>query len=537
MKQQNSALTFLILTVLTLSLFSGFGSSSELSINPMPNEDIQFKKSHVLFPNQVAENLSRPILEKVTFQNGSNVEVLRERNDTLGLGAVFRSHLNVNYTITYLVVNGTSDTLPLLHANLPDINATLDFNNKTGPKLKYVTSFNQSQFVLPYDPENPLINATIARYEITINMTVDYAIFYAEVNGISEDRDFVRNAFSTGVVFRTSSAETFYIQNENVTVVLEGKNFINTTYGVEYRTSSSDTFKTLNFTKITIVNSTLGTFNATLSLGDFTPGTTVEFRSIAYVNDTARNVTILLRQLDYSKVDVGDGTPELTTDLLVSHEFPIRNQTVYTNNGTIQLNVSASVPKGNITSLNITLIDTMSSSVSTNIVLANRTLFNTTLEMNTIYNISIIVETDKNLRANTTYRIITDDVAPTIASFSKDTEELNIARLNKTITFYFNFTDSHSGAEIASLSLGDNTTVEVTGLSSFTYTYKEFDSYEITLVVWDKAGNSVNSTILLTLVEPELPQQFALIDPVVTTIVLVLFVAVIAYLSYWYGRN
>lgn len=538
---RNMTITAFILSMLILS----FGSvliSGQVYGTDDSNYELLKAESLSAEPErqflQTTENLSRPILEKVTFKNGTSVNVLRERNDSLGLGAIIEGHVYENYTLTYLVVNGTSSTKPLLHTNAPGMNSTLDFNNKTAPEMSYVDSENRTEFILPYDIENPLANVTVARYEITMNITADYIIFYAEVLGISEDRDQIRNLISVDLNPATVSLDDFYIQNENVTIVLNGSGYnTNATFGIQWRKTTTSVFTTINFTGV-VVNQSAGTFTANISLGDFEPGTTIVWRTVFYNFDNARNFTVFVSHVDFLSVEIGDGTPDLTFNLDIPHEFPIVNNTIYSNDPQLFINASATVPKGNITQLSVTIKDLTTNVTTPFVAKANSTIVNTTLEMNKDFNISITAFTDKDLNETVIYTIVTDNVAPSINSFEKDTEDLNIFRFNKTVTFSFGFNDDHAGIMLATLDLGNGISVEVTDLTYFTYTYAEFDDYEVKLIVWDKAGNMETSSILFTLAEPDFPTTSALIDPTWGLFMGIVLATLIAYFGYsWFKRR
>ncbi|RMG20789.1 MAG: hypothetical protein D6732_27910 [Methanobacteriota archaeon] len=534
-------ITAFILSLLILSFGSPVFSSEIQKMERSNHEMVNFRNTldqPTLGTLQIGENLSRPILESVSFSNGSAVNFLRERNDSLGLGAIIEGNLYENYTITYLVVNGTQSTKPLLHTNAPGMNSSLDFNNKAVPQMDYVTSENRTEFVLPYDPENPLANVTVARYKIVMNVTADYIIFYAEVSGISEDRDQIRNLISVDLSVETKSKDEFYIQNENVTILLDGTGYnSNATFGVQWREATKSVYKTVNFTSV-VVNQTSGEYSANVSLGRFEPGTTIIWRTIVYNFDNIRNTTILINLIDTQSVEIGDGTPKLSLDFEIPHEFPIFNQTVYTNEPNMFINASATVPKGNITHLEVEILDLTTNQTTNFINLANTTTVNTTLEMNKDFNVSISAFTDKNLNDTIIYTVITDNVKPSINSFAKDTEDLNVIRFNRTVTFFFNFTDDHAGVELATLDLGNGVAVDVTGLSEFTYVYPDFDDYEVKLIIWDKAGNMESSSILFTLAEPDLPQEGALFDPFWGSFMALVIGLLVIYLAYtWFKRR
>ncbi len=538
---RNMTLTAFILSLLILSFGSPVFSAGMQKVDTSNHELFNYRNKldqPTVGTFQVGENVSRPILESVSYANGTAVNFLRERNDSLGLGAIVEGDIFKNYTITYLVVNGTQNTKPLFHTNAPGMNSTLDFNNKTVPEMEYVGSENRTEFVLPYDPDNALANVTLARYQITMNITADYIVFYAEVLGISEDRDQVRNLISVDLSASTRSQDEFYIQNENVTILLEGSGYNqNATFAIQWRESTKSSFKTINFTDV-VVNQSSGAFTANISLGSFDPGTTIIWRTAIYNFDNFRNSSVLITLIDSRSVEIGDGTPKLSLDFEIPHEFPIVNRTVYTNNPELFINATAEVPKGNITSIEVVVLDLETNQKTEFTASDNSTIVNTTLEMNKDFNVSITAFTDKDLNDTIVYKVVTDNVNPSINRFSKDTEDLNILRFNKTITFFFNFTDDHSGVELATLELGNGVSVEVTGLSEFTYTYSEFDDYEVKLIIWDKAGNMDSQSILFTLVEPDLPQERALFDPIWGTFMAIVLGALVIYLGYtWFKRR
>ncbi|MCH8906623.1 MAG: hypothetical protein IH840_06000 [Candidatus Heimdallarchaeota archaeon] len=94
--------------------------------------------AHQLTPSQFDPDtdLSRPIFDHIT---GADVEIIRERNDTLGFGAIIRAEVNQNITIFYTLVNGNNETDLRLYADVPNQNLTTSragFTNQSLAEFK-----------------------------------------------------------------------------------------------------------------------------------------------------------------------------------------------------------------------------------------------------------------------------------------------------------------------------------------------------------------------------------------------------------------
>ncbi len=121
-------LSILLLLVTTSSLVSNLQA-----YNISQSDDSQ---RLIVYPNSELSQTDayRPLL--VSVEN--NGEMVRERNDTLGLGAVYRAEdLYSNVTITYIVVNGNNETKIRLYSYVPgnysldrsaDLNQSLAFS-------------------------------------------------------------------------------------------------------------------------------------------------------------------------------------------------------------------------------------------------------------------------------------------------------------------------------------------------------------------------------------------------------------------------
>jgi len=526
--------------------------SSHLHLNPNTNIGI----------NQVNVNDSYyPIFMGITSPSSS--QVIRERNNTLGEGGIVQVQELANVTFRYAIaLQNTSsfvDTVDLrLFADLPIVNSA-NFNNtasntelslsdssKTVP-LTY-TGTNTTGFINYTRPNDGqvLSNATLYYYETTVvNMSVSYLPFYVKdisVGGLGEhDNGGAYNLLTTGAYFNTKSQDDFYIQNEkvNVTGNLFFADQATQALGFQYQVNGG-TVKNQNFTlSYTGVNGT-----ANITLNSYDPGTIISWTGVFYTsNDTLVNMSRIISNVDVKTVDVGDGTPHLSIKVLTNDATGyVDNHTVYSTNFSITFQVQATVPKGAIDNLYLLasatdttpkVFDKVNGSFS--IGTTNQTVDYSTFTSSTDggqFNTTIATTTNKGLSLNETYTIVIDKVNPTISSFAVDGGQ-SVKTSDGSVSFNFNFADDNSGVKMAILSFGDGQSMDVNGLTTVSHRYLDFKSntYEISLTVIDKAGNTVVQTGTLNLSATPLSR-----DRAPSFAVLIFFVVLILLLtSIWWG--
>ncbi len=486
----------LVLTSFQLATITGTSIQS-INLNP--------KGSEFATPLQI-QQFSRPIVESVKFTNGTSVPVLRSRNDSLNLGGIYKAQVGQNYSFTYLVINGSSTTLPLFHSDALGINSSLNFANKSVPKFRYLNTVNVPTYKLPYDPFTTLKNVTYSRYEYNFTLKSSFSQFFVEVNGLADTgvHD-VRNLISDNVTFGTKPSTNFYIQTENVTFVLNGFNKSTGVFGFAYKTTQTPLTKFANFSSVATFPGNL--FNSTYNLGKFKPGVNITWTSTLYIFDPHRNTTYFINNIDYHMVEVVDGKPKVNLTVKLSDNtavFTKINNTYYSNKTKFTLNYTSVLAKGNLSEYTMT-IKNLSDNSSTVSVIKSGNSSQLTFKENNRYNLTFVALSDKGVNTTIHLQFVIDNVKPTL-NLSNSATSLNIQSESRNITFYFNFNDNLSGIKYAILDLGNNVSVEVTGLSSFTYTYAKYNSYTVTLYVVDNAGNMASTTTLFTFVSPTVPQ-------------------------------
>lgn len=492
---------YLLVTIILSTLIAGAHAQVVSTVDNSP------VLPHSIGLEQLTGNISRPILKSVTFTYNStltdvNAVTLRERNDSLGFGGIYQNFAYANFTIKYDVINGTSASKILFHTDVPSLNSSLSFTNKTASKMNYEGTNNVTNFYIPYLDE--YMNVSVSTYSITFNASASYITFFAEVDELSETADNApMNLLSAGESFSTASRDEFYIQNEDVKIDINGINFTaGDVFGINYRIYSDAAYLSKNFT-MTISGTD---FNSTINIGDFTPGITVEWISVAFVFDTVRNASYKLISIDSNSVDVGDGTPTLLfsiikQDVNSSDILNVRDTSVYTQAKQVTLNLTSSVIKGNITRMDIHINSTQINDTSfTYINGSNYAYYQFNATIDGIWNITTFAYTDKSLEINSSLLLIIDNVKPT-AALTSPANLITIKTVDKHIKFAFNFADDLARVETAVLDLGNDRSYEVTNMSEFAFTYLEYGTYVIKLVVTDFAGNVAYSVITITIAQ------------------------------------
>ncbi len=493
-------------------------AESYISQNATIQDEIQS-----ISPDQFGEeiNYSRPILDKVTYQiNDSTPEVdllkLVERNETTGTGAIFQAIVYTNITVYYKVLNGTENTAVYLHTNEPTLDSNFDVNNNSVAQLTYVSSVDVTDYELPYSGE--VFNGSLATYKLTFNLTREYVNFFARAEALSENQDnSPMNLLSVGQFFSVEFTEEFYIQNENVTLSLTAGNVSSTdVYGFKYKTKEQSLYTEVNFTTTVTGTDANGSYN----LGTYEPGTVIEVVALAFLNDTTTKEFTRIANVIIITVDVGDGTPSLDLDILKndnSNTTKLRqvDNVVYTQSRDIQLKFNASVVKGKVVRYAVNYTD------GVNPVFKNNVSFtevngshvvkdNFTATSDGQWNVTVFAFTDKGLSVNETFSLYIDTTNPTVSISGPSSDVLNpIVSDTLEVTFNFTIADELSGVYYASLDLGDNTTVEVTGMDSYTYVYITEGTYTVVLTVVDNAGNEQLTIFSVTVQYKELEKVYA----------------------------
>lgn len=478
---------FLISIALTLLLV---GSMTQPIQSLHETEDQSISPIQV---DQTTSEVSRPIFVNVTGV-GYTASTIRERNDSLGLGAQIKTQLRENVTITYKVVNGANVTDLRLFADIP---GNYSLTNETETLAFTFKEIVFENITVPYTNEF-FFNASVAYYTAKLNVSSDIVPFYAAIGSNSEVlSNAPYNLFTTQQLWSVTSEDDFYIQDEKVKLNLEA-NLTDVTdiYGLRYKLSTDTEFTAKNFTSLSgaTVNKT-----SVIELGPYEPGTSIYFYSYAIIADK------YYEHIDYQFVDVGDGKPVLDVSLPSNYaESKLINNTYYTRNFTVTFEISATVSKGNITSFLLKTGNDLvtKTQLNENVSLNGESIFVPyEFSNNTINNVTITAITNKgvSLQTNVNYTIVVDTVIPT--AHLKDVNLNNkVVTKNGQVTFTFDFSDETSGIFIAILNLGDGFSIEVTSMGEYTYVYTNITksaTYEVTLTVIDKAGNENFGGILL----------------------------------------
>jgi hypothetical protein len=487
--------------------------SSTINISlALQNED-EFKidpNLHTIKLSQSEEQ--RPLLLSIE----DNGELIRERNDTLGNGAIYRADVNTNITITYFVINGNNETNLRLYADVPPSNlslSTVDVFENQSLSFKFLKTEYEANYTAPYT-EIFYENATLSHYSVELNVTTNYINFFAAIPGVASeiDNDYSYNFISTLQTWQTESEDEFYIQVERANITISAENVTTEdVYGIKYRKTSSLDWIDVNFTKPVLS----GNYSEIIDLGEFDIDTTLEWISYAYLNNSVQNETIRYEGFEHKFVEYGDGSPSLSVDATSLHPDHVYfNNTIYSQSSTVNLTYSATVIKGNISEFryitydlteapiktlsNITITPTVNASLHGELMFRNDSSFSEGK-----YEIVLIAYTNKGLQLNETIRVFIDQTNPLsiLDSESYNEDELwEIYANDGRVTFSFNFSDENSGVRYAYLDFSDGTVVEVTEWSEYTHTFLEFDrTYTITLTIIDWAGNSKSTNMILNL--------------------------------------
>jgi hypothetical protein len=524
-----------ILSILLLLVTASSLVSNLQAYNVSQGDDSQ---QLAVYPNSELSQTDayRPLF--VSVEN--NGEMVRERNDTLGLGAVYRAEdLYSNVTITYMVVNGNNETKIRLYADVPG-NFSLDRSADMNKSLTF-SHFNTSYFAnytVPYTSDF-FDNATVSFYTVSLNITADYIEFYAAFEsetGLSEDDVLgLRNLITRFQSWETKSQDEFYIQFEHINITLTVANATeNDTYGIKYKDTTSSNWVEMNFT-YTFSSSNV---SAMLDLNDRDIGTEIEWISYAYLEDITLNLTRRIEGIDHQFVDVGDGTPILDVKMSSPHPDAVfYNDTLYSQTPSAEFNFSASVPKGNLTSFslqtnaeNISITPTINASLSGEYM--NRSY---TYPANGTYSVVFFAFTNKGLEVNMTFTIIIDKEIPTVKFLGDFQDGIEVIEsTDGLVTFEFEFSDLISTVRYAILDLGDDTSVEVTHIATYTHKYLDFNrNYFVSLTIIDWAGNSDSVEATLTLNFDDVPDS----SPPQLEFYLFLIGVIALILSPWYGSR
>ncbi len=438
------------------------------------------------------QGLSRPILVSI-----SNAVPIRERNETLGNGAVYNATVNTNVTITYKVVNGLNTTAVLLYADLPGVYSLT--NSSETARFEYVET-KYENLTLPYDKSIEIINGSIAYYKVEINVTAGLIPFYASTAGLNEDAlSSPRNLITTQQYWDTSSTESFFTQAENVTISLVANNTFNVDkFGISYQISDDSDFTSKNFTLTRDGNNDTSIIN----LGKYDVGTKITWMSIAYLNDSVINMTRVIDRIEYKTVEVADGTPTIDVKIESFHKDSLlKDNVLYSQNGTVYLNFSAVVSKGNITHF-IIENDGVNTTIQTseNASIAGEAMNHTIVYDEGKHNLTIFAYSSKNLVANETFLVIIDHTAPTLSLNIEGTSS-KITANDGAATFDFDFNDDNAGIRYAIIDFGDGFSIDVQNYASYTHRYVNVNgtqTFTVTLTVIDWAGNTNSKQLTVT---------------------------------------
>ena len=220
----------ILLSLSYTTTISSENNDKDLSFQKISNQDI----------TDITDNCS-PILESVLYQNDSTLEILRERNETIGEGGIYEVQEDSTVKFSYVVALqnitefDSSDYDFKLFADLPVINDNtsifyngnvstelsltntsltldLDYTNTNSTSLNYTHPISGS--ILP--------NATLYFFETNeLNVSVSHLPFYvADINEgstlseILDDKPL--NLLTTQQYYTTESQDDFYVQTELV---------------------------------------------------------------------------------------------------------------------------------------------------------------------------------------------------------------------------------------------------------------------------------------------------------------------------------
>ncbi|MCE7735909.1 MAG: hypothetical protein GPJ54_13595 [Candidatus Heimdallarchaeota archaeon] len=465
---------------------------------------------------------SRPILVSVSNTTTGSVEIsaTRERNDTLGEGAIHEVGIYDNVTVQYKVVNGNENTTVRLYLDVPASNYTLSLAGNVNESIVMDWVSAETELVnitLPYDLSNEIQFVNVSIYKAEFNMTEDYITYFAAVydtvsntvaDASRESLNAPFNFITTSNYWVTESEDEFYIQEEEVLINLVANNSKGVDrYGIAYRTNSFGDYTNINFT-----DSAATDYTQTINLGEFSIGTTLEWKSYAYVTDAVDSKVRYIERVDFKSVKIEDGTPSITSSLSSNDTRSIQvDETFYSIESKVNFTLNASVVKGVITDFNLTLGDESIPIVATGNVSTSGETFNLVHDFvnEGIYDVVLTAITDKDIQINNTYTVVIDATLPTV-TLDQPGNDPNIDTTSGRVTFTFNYTDALSGVRLAILDLGDDTSIQVNGLDELSYRYIELDRlYIVTLTIIDFAGNEISSTISISLNKEEIEDTTA----------------------------
>jgi hypothetical protein len=244
MKQKFFLSTILLLLTISLT-FNNIQSyqhdDQHLTVSESSSNSIELTQDEEL----------RPLLASIK----DNGFLIRERNDTVGNGAIYHGELYKNVTITYIVVNGNNETNLRLYADVPgnlSLSRTEVFENES-LAFKFVNTTYEINYTVPFSfPAIFYDNATVSYYSVELNVSIEFITFYAAIgaNGPSE-LELIKpmNFITTLQNWETESQDDFYIQLERVNITLSAQNATNVDeFGIKYKKSGSPNWIDLNFT-------------------------------------------------------------------------------------------------------------------------------------------------------------------------------------------------------------------------------------------------------------------------------------------------
>jgi len=515
--KSNSIFTYSLILMILLSLsytttISSENNDKDLSFQKISNQDI----------TDITDNYS-PILESVLYQNDSTLEILRERNETIGEGGIYEVQEDSTVKFSYVVALqnitefDSSDYDFKLFADLPVINdnTSIFYNGNVSTELSLTntsltldldyTNTNSTSLNYTHPISGSLLpNATLYFFETNeLNVSVSHLPFYvADINEgstlseILDDKPL--NLLTTQQYYITESQDDFYVQTELVNITGSLFSFkAGDALGINYNINEGSS-ENENFTLIVDGANSTGL----ITLLDYEPGTTINWESVFYTTDTLVNLTRTISGLDKKSVEVGDGSPSIDIDINPNHDNSyISGNSIYSFNDTITFTVTANVPKGNITSVTIDAQD--SNTINTNFSPVNGSLQDIDLIQNVVFddqgqfNVTIEAITDKEFNVNSTFIVYVDQTAPSIQKLEAPTTP--VTSNDGMVNFNFTFSDDNSGVFLAILDLGNGQSIEVTNQNSVEYRYKTGGVYEYELIITDFAGNQVSQTGVLTL--------------------------------------
>ena len=544
--KSNNIFTYSLILMILLSLsynttISSENNDNDLSFQNISNQDV----------TDITDNYS-PILESVLYQNDSTLEILRERNETIGEGGIYEVQEDSTVKFSYVVALqnitefDSTDYDFKLFADLPVINdnTSIFYNGNVSTELSLTntsltldldyTNTNSTSLNYTHPVSGSILpNATLYFFETNeLNVSVSHLPFYvADINEgstlseILDDKPL--NLLTTQQFYTTESQDDFYVQTEIVNITGSLFSFkAGDTLGINYNINEGSS-ENENFTLIADGANSTGL----ITLLDYEPGTTIYWESVFYTTDSLVNLTRAISGLDKKSVEVGDGSPSIDIDINPNHANSyISGNSIYSFNDTITFTVTANVPKGNITSVTIDAQD--SNTINTNFSPINGSLQDINLIQNVVFddqgqfNVTIEAITDKEFNVNSTFIVYVDQTVPSIQKLEAPDE---VNSNDGLVNFNFTFSDENSGVFLAILDLGNGQSIEVTNQNSVEYRYKTSGVYQYELIITDFAGNQVSQTGVLTLTFNSGLQD----DSASSFGVFIFFIAFIALITSW----